>query len=289
MARYPRNTVLLLTLVIMSPVWTFSLSGQGGVSSVDPKTGEWRYLGGDPASTRCSPLDQINKDNVQNLQIAWRWEADIGPAPSSLGGTAQGNGDPELALYKSESTPIMINGVLYTAAGGQRVVAAVEAATGRTLWTWMGMDEGVRARTAPRRNAGRGVAYWTDGEEERIFVVTTGFYLVALNARTGVRVPSFGVDGAVDLMEALNVPGDHVSHIGNSSPPMVHSDTVIVPPALEEGFFPGSMRNTPGYVMAFDARAGTLKWVFHTVPKAGEFGADTWEDNSNAYTGNTGV
>ncbi len=183
----------------------------------------------------------------------------------------------------------MANGVLYESAGGQRVVAAIDAATGRQLWLWNGMDENGRDRKAPRRNAGRGVAYWTDGREERIFVITTGFYLVALDAKTGTPVSQFGVDGAVDLMKELNVDFDHVSRIGNSSPPMVYRDTVIIPPALEEGFVPSSMRNTPGYVMAFDARSGKQKWAFHTVPKNGEPGAETWEQNSNAYTGNTGV
>jgi quinoprotein glucose dehydrogenase len=257
--------------------------------SVTAKPGEWRYLNSDPMSTRYSPLDQIDKDNFKDLKIAWRWKPAIGPAPPSLGGTAQGNGDPRLAIYKSESTPIMANGVLYAAAGGQRVVAAIDATTGRQLWIWTGMDEGGRDRKAPRRNAGRGVAYWTDGKEERIFVVTTGFYLVALNAATGMPVTTFGKNGAVDLMEELHVDFDHVTRIGNSSPPMVFNDTVIVPPALEEGFIPDSMRNTPGYVMAFDARTGRQKWAFHTVPKAGEFGADTWEHESNGFTGNTGV
>ena len=173
--------------------------------SVTAKLGEWRYLNGDPMSTRYSPLDQIDKDNFKDLKVAWRWKPAIEPAPPSLGGTAQGNGDPRLAIYKSESTPIMANGALYTAAGGQRVVAAIDAATGRQLWMWTGIDEGGRDRKAPRRNAGRGVAYWTDGREERIFVVTTGFYLVALNAATGVPVTSFGKNGAVDLMEELHV------------------------------------------------------------------------------------
>jgi quinoprotein glucose dehydrogenase len=257
--------------------------------SVTPAAGEWRYLNHDPQSTRYSPLDQIDKGNFKDLKVAWRWNPAIGPAPPSLGGTAQGNGDPTLAIYRSEATPIMANGVLYTSAGGQRVVAAIDAATGRQLWMWTGMDEGGRDRKAPRRNAGRGVAYWTDGRDERIFVITTGFYLVALDARTGVPVTSFGTNGAVDLMQELNVQFDHVTRIGNSSPPMVYKDTVIIPPALEEGFVPSSMRNTPGYVMAFDARTGRQKWVFHTVPQPGEFGAKTWEDESNAYTGNTGV
>jgi quinoprotein glucose dehydrogenase len=257
--------------------------------SLAAKPGEWRYLNGDQKSTRYSSLDLINKDNFSKLQIAWRWAPNIPPAPASLGGTAQGNGDPTLAIYKSEATPVMANGVLYESIGGQRDVAAIDAATGKQLWLWQGIDEQGRDRKAPRRNAGRGVSYWTDGREERIFVVTTGFFLVALDAKTGTPVKSFGEGGAVDLMKALNVDFDHVTRIGNSSPAMIYRDTIIVPPALEEGFVPSSMRNTPGYVMAFDAKSGKQKWTFHTVPKKGEFGAETWENNANDYTGNTGV
>jgi quinoprotein glucose dehydrogenase len=264
-------------------------AAQDAAPSLAAKPGEWRYLNGDQKSTRYSPLDQVNKDNFNKLAIAWRWAPDIPPAPPSLGGTAQGNGDPVLAIYRSEATPVMAGGVLYESIGGQRHVAAIDAATGRQLWLWQGIDEQGRDRKAPRRNAGRGVSYWTDGKEERIFVVTTGFYLVALDAKSGVPVKSFGENGAVDLMKALNVDFDHVSRIGNSSPAMIYRDTVIVPPALEEGFVPSSMRNSPGYVMAFDARTGNRKWTFHTVPKKGEFGAETWEDNANDYTGNTGV
>jgi quinoprotein glucose dehydrogenase len=293
MARHPvRHIDSLLAALVVWLLWTLPGTTEQRVSapSIAPKRGEWRYLNGDPLSTRYSSLDHINKNNVKELTIAWRWTTDhFPPAPPSTGGTAQGNGDPVLALYKSEATPLMINGILYTTSGGQRIVVAIDAATGRTLWTWMGMDEGVRATSAPRRNPGRGVGYWTDGTEERIFVITTGFYLVALNAKTGVPVPAFGTNGAVDLMKELQVQFDHISHIGNSSPPMVYKDTVIVPAAGEEGFVPISMRNTPGYVMAFDARTGKQKWVFHTVPKPGELGAETWEHDSNTYTGNTGV
>jgi len=284
-------TNLLLSITFAVLAWALPAQSQARTAapSVAAKPGEWRYLNSDPLSTRYSPLDQINKDNFKDLRIAWRWKPGIAPAPPSLGGTAQGNGDPVLAMYKSEATPIMVGGVLYESAGGQRVVAAIDAATGKQLWMWEGMDEGGRDRKAPRRNAGRGVAYWTDGKEERIFVITTGFFLVALDAKTGVPVKSFGMGGAVDLMKELHVDFDHVSRIGNSSPPMVYRNTVIIPPALEEGFTPDSMRNTPGYVMAFDARTGKQKWAFHTVPKEGEFGAKTWEAKSNAYTGNTGV
>src|SRR5262249_11089134 len=161
-------------------------------------------LNADPLSTRYSPLDQINKDNFSKLKIAWRWKPPIPPAPSSLGGTAQSNGDPTLARFRSEATPIMIGGVIYESAGGQRDVAAIDAAPGKQLWLFEGIDEHGRDRKAPRRNAGRGVSYWTDGREERIFVVTTGFYLVALDAKTGTPVKSFGANGAVDLMAELH-------------------------------------------------------------------------------------
>jgi quinoprotein glucose dehydrogenase len=281
----------LIALTVLTAILAPPAHSQEAKSAltVAATPGEWRYLNGDPSSTRYSALDQINKDNFKNLKIAWRWKPAIGPAPSSLGGTAQGNGDPTLARFRNESTPIMANGVLYVSAGGQRTVAAIDPATGRQLWLWNGIDEGGRDRTAPRRNAGRGVGYWTDGREERIFVITTGFFLVALDAKTGVPVPGFGVNGTVDLMKELNVDFNHDSHIGNSSPPMVFRNTVIVPPAGEEGFNPVSMRNSPGHVMAFDARSGKQKWVFRTIPKTGEFGAETWENKSNEYSGNTGV
>jgi quinoprotein glucose dehydrogenase len=298
MARSRRAFVRLLSLFSLFPFVTFGRTLPARSQGMAPpkaqppaaaRPGEWRYLNNDLLGTRYSPLDQIDKDNFKDLKIAWRWKPDIGPAPPSLGGTAQGNGDPTLAIYRSQSTPIMVNGVLYMSAGGQRVVAAVDAVTGRQLWMWMGMDEKGRDRMAPRRNAGRGVSYWTDGKQERIFVITTGFYLVALDAKTGMPVPSFGVNGAVDLMAELNVDFDHVSRVGNSSPPTVYRNTVMIPPALEEGFHPPTMRNTPGYVMAFDAVTGKQKWVFHTIPKPGQFGAETWENASNEYTGNTGV
>src|SRR4051812_4324455 len=217
-----RSKVMVLRFLLSIPLailaWTLPAPSaeSNRAPSVAAKPGEWRYLNSDPQATRYSPLDQINRDNFKNLKIAWRWRPAIGQAPSSLGGTAQSNGDPTLAIYRSEATPIMANGILYESAGGQRVVAAIDAASGKELWLWKGMDEQGRDRKAPRRNAGRGVAYWTDGKEERIFVVTTGFFLVALDAKTGVPVKRFGVDGAVDLMKALNVDFDHVTRIGNS-------------------------------------------------------------------------
>jgi glucose dehydrogenase len=103
----------LILVLFVAMVGTLPVRGQEAKAkpSVTAKPGEWRYLNSDPMSTRYSPLDQIDKDNFKDLKIAWRWKPAIGPAPPSLGGTAQGNGDPRLAIYKSESTPIMANGV----------------------------------------------------------------------------------------------------------------------------------------------------------------------------------
>ena len=265
-----------------------AMSQQTAAPSVAAKPGEWRYLNADPQASRYAPLDQINAANFKDLKLAWRWTPNVPPAPPKLGGTAQGNGDPTLAIYKNESTPIMANGVLYTAVGGQRVVAAVDAATGKQLWMWNGIDEGGRDRKAPRRNAGRGVGYWTDGREERIFVVTTGFFLVALDARTGLPVPSFGANGVVDLMKELHVDFDHVTRIGNSSPPMVFKDTVIVPPALEEGFVPDSAQ----YPRLCDGVRCPHRQAEMGVPHRSEARRVRRRDlggRLNQYTGNTGV
>ena len=149
--------------------------------------GEWQYYGGDAGSTRYSSLDLINRDNVGELRVAWRWSArNFGPNPE----------------YNYRTTPIMVDGVLYVTAGLRRAVAAIDAATGETLWTYR-LDEGARWTNSPRLNSGRGVSYWRDGSDERIVLITAGYHLVALDARTGDPVESFGADGIVDLKLGL--------------------------------------------------------------------------------------
>src|SRR5437867_2448974 len=151
-------TNVFLSIIVAFLAWALRAESQARTDapSVAAKPGEWRYLNHDPLSTRYSPLDQINKDNFKDLKVAWRWKPAIGPAPSSLGGTAQGNGDPTLAIYRNESTPIMANGVLYTAAGGQRVVAAIDAATAGNCGC--GREWMRAAATARRRGETRGAA-----------------------------------------------------------------------------------------------------------------------------------
>jgi quinoprotein glucose dehydrogenase len=242
------------------------------VAQQGAQNGEWRVNGGDLGSTRYSPLDQINRDNVKNLRVAWTWRSD------NFGTRVES---------KSETTPLMIHGVVYFTAGDRRAVIAADAGTGETLWVWR-LDEGARFDRGVRKNH-RGVAYWSDGRQERVFTVTPGFELVALNPKTGQPVPGFGREGIVDLFKELGVNFDPLGTIGNTSPPVVSHDTVIVGPALPAGRAPRSYRNTKGDIMAFDARTGKKLWSFHTIPRAGEFGSETWLNGSAAYTGNAGL
>ena len=274
------RAALLITLSFLVITLTALAAQQGGRAGGPPAapapagpTVEWRTYGGNLANWRYSPLDQLNKDNIAGVKPVWRWKSDNFGAP------------PE---YRNESTPIMVNGSLYFTVGIQRWVAAVDAATGANKWIWH-LDEGERGRVAPRRMAGRGVAYWTNGTSERIFTITPGFMLVALDAKTGVPVADFGTNGVVDLKANLGVDLDLVNApIGNSSPPLVFDNIVVIPPALQEGSRPPSMKNVPGRIMAFDTRTGKLAWRFNTIPVKGEVGYDTWEKGSAEYTGNAG-
>ena len=262
-----RIQCLLAGLLLSLILGEFPVFGQEGASN-----GEWRSTSGDGGSTRYSPLDQVDRDNVGELEIAWIWRSDnYGSRPE----------------YKAETTPIMVNGVLYFTIADRRVVVAADAGSGETLWIWR-MDEGERFDRAPRKIS-RGVAYWTDGTEERIFTVTPGFHLVALDAESGHPVSGFGQNGVVDLFEELGFDFDPIGTIGNSSPPVISHDVVVVGPALVPGGRPPSKRNTKADVMAFDVRTGEKVWVFHTVPRPGEFGYDTWLDGSAEYTGNAGI
>jgi len=147
------------------------------------KNGEWRTYGGDLGNTKYSPLDQINASNFNTLKLAWRFHTEnLGPKPE----------------YNMEDTPLMVGGVVYTTAGARRDVVALDAATGELLWVH-NEKEGPRGAAAPRQLSGRGVAWWKDGADERIIYVTPGYRLIALDAKTGVPVPTFGKAGAVDL------------------------------------------------------------------------------------------
>jgi quinoprotein glucose dehydrogenase len=236
--------------------------------------GEWRTYGGDLGNTRYSPLDQINAENFNKLEIGWRFKTDsLGPRPE----------------YVFEATPLFVNGVVYSTAGSRRAVVALDGSTGELLWMHS-ENEGARGTTAPRQLSGRGLAYWTDGREARILYVTPGYHLIALNAKTGTPVAGFGKDGIVDLKLDDDQQIDPVTgEVGLHAAPTVAGDVVIIGAAHKSGGVPESKTNVKGYVRGFDARTGRRLWIFHTIPRPGEFGIDTWLNDSWSYTGNTGV
>ena len=218
-----------------------------------PKDTEWWTYGADLAATRYRPLDQINASNFNDLEIAWSIKTDnFGDRPE----------------YKLEGTPLMVNGVLYATAGLRRAIIALDPVTGELLWIH-GEHEGARGGAAPRQLSGRGLAYWSDGKEERILYVTPGFRLICLNAKNGIRVPTFGNNGEVDLKlddDQEIFPDLITGEIGIQSAPVVAKDTVIIGAAFREGMTPKSMRNNKGHVRGFDVRTGKRLWIFHTIP-----------------------
>jgi quinoprotein glucose dehydrogenase len=236
--------------------------------------GEWTTYGADVGHTRYAPLDQINAANFNSLEIAWRFKTDsLGPRPE----------------FKLESTPLMVNGRLFSTAGTRRTVVALDAATGELLWMHS-QHEGARGQAAPRQLSGRGLSYWSDGNEERVLYVTPGYRLVALDARTGQLVAGFGQNGIVDLKQDFDQELDLVTAaVGLHATPLVTSDVVIVGAAFETGANPRSKANVKGYIRGFDVRTGKRLWIFRTIPRRGEFGYDTWLEDSAQYTGNTGV
>jgi quinoprotein glucose dehydrogenase len=262
-------------LLVLTFAWTLPGSGQNKPNPAAQRPpGEWRSYGAEEKSTRYSPLDQITRDNVKNLQVAWTWKFDNYGTPGEV--------------VTTETTPLMVNGVLYFTAGARRTVVAADAATGQTLWVYR-PNEGERFDRAPRK-VHRGVAYWSDGRaDERIVYVTPGFNLVSLDAKTGQPSPRFGENGIVDMFRVLDDKSiDPLGRIGNSSPVVISNDVIVVGPAST----PGGRVNKANIkldVMAFDVRTGKKLWTFHTIPRKGEPGYETWLGGTAEYTGNAGV
>ncbi len=240
--------------------------------------GEWPSYAGDRRHHHYSPLDQVNAANFNTLDVAWRFKTDaLGPR----------------AEFKLEGTPLMIGGVLYATGGTRRSVVALDAGTGEIRWV-QSEREGQRAAESPRQLSGRGLSYWTDGRDERIFYVTTGYRLVALDAKTGQRVRGFGADGLVDLKEGVvfgsRQPIDPITgEIGLHATPSIAGDVVIIGSAMREGGTPKTHNNTKGLVRGYDARSGRRLWTFNTIPRPGEFGNDSWLNDSWAVNGNVGA
>ena len=260
---------LIGVVAVLVAAWAAVPHGQGGAAR-----GEWSSYGGDLGHTRYAPFDQIAAANFNDLEVAWRFKTDnLGPRPE----------------FNLQSTPLMVRGRLYSTGGTRRAVVSLDAATGELLWVHS-EDEGARAAASPRQLSGRGLAYWSDGEEERILYVTPGYRLVALDARTGSPISGFGRNGIVDLKADLDPSLDlTTAPIGLHATPTIAGNVVIVGAAFETGANPKSRRNVKGAVRGFDVRTGRRLWMFKTIPEPGEVGHETWENDSWAYTGNTGV
>ena len=267
--RGPRAAVIVLSLLGAGVSSAQTLRGTAA------DNGEWPHYGGDLGHTRYAPLDQIDASNFASLQVAWRFSvANLGPTPET----------------RFQSTPLVVDGVLYTTGGSRRAVTALNAATGEQLWVYS-LDEGERGAEAPRRLSGRGLAFWQRGADKRVVYVTPGYRLIALDAATGRPVESFGADGIVDLWDTMDQGDDwDTRQLGTHSPPTIANDVIIVPAAHTPLAPADRAKNVAGYIRGFDAVTGRHLWTFHTVPRPGEPGYETWLNGSaDTGGGNAGV
>ena len=216
----------LAPIVLVLCLATGPASAQHGTTG-----GEWRTWAGDLGATRYAPLDQIDADNFADLEVAWRFNTDnLGPGPD----------------FNLQSTPLMVDGVLYSTAGSRRSVVAIDAGTGELLWMYR-LDEGERAARSVRRGSGRGVGYWTDGAgDERIYFVTIGYQLVALDARTGHPIPNFGNDGIVDLKQHNDQDLGPTAELAWRGAPVVAKDIVLVGASSRPGHVPRAVVTPKG-------------------------------------------
>jgi len=243
-----------------------ALLGQNALAQrAAPRDTNWLSYANDISATRYSPLDQINAANFNNLELAWKFST------NSFG--------PRLDAYY-QSTPLVVKGRIYVTAGFRRDVVCLDAGTGEMLWMHT-YDEG--ERLGSRGGPGLGVGYWSDGTNERILYVTRGYNMFSLDAKTGLVDPNFGEGGRVDLRQNNDQEMDLVKGvIGLHAPPFVVRDTVVV------GAAPTAA--SKGYVRGFDVKTGKRKWIFHTIPRKGEFGYETWTTPGQAESsGNMGA
>ena len=252
--------------------------------------GEWPTYAGDLGGTKYSPLDQIDAPNFSDLEIAWRWASPDG----SLDLEALRETRPEIGIRNFKATPLMVGGTVYISTPLVQS-AAIDAGTGETRWVYD--PETYLSDPYPHAMVlsfnSRGLAYWTDGSAERLFYGTNDGYLLAVDAKTGRPVRSFGDDGRVDLMEDIpravrgTTDSRGYSWLGVASPPIVAHDVVVTPTIISD--LPITKEAPPGWVKGIDARTGETKWTFRTVPQGDDFGADSWQNESWRYSGNTNV
>ena len=265
-------------LALLLTTW---LSGGPAFGQSATADSSWSYYGSDPANTKYSPLSQIDASNVQRLEVAWTWTS-VDEEVREENQIIRERGS--FRSYAYEVTPLMANGVLYTTTSlGQ--IAAIDPASGETLWSYDPVLY-VDGRPAVHGFMTRGLAYWTDGTEERLLYAAGRTYLLSIDAKTGRPDPNFARGGRIDLKQGLGRTIDP-SLYAVSSPPLVVGDVVVVGSAMTEGT--DYREAPPGHVRGFNVRSGELQWIFHTVPQPGEFGADTWQADAWTVTGGTNV
>ena len=275
------------TSLLACMAWlTVAMSPAAASAQYGATDGEWRSYAGDPGSTKYSPLDQIDATNFGELHIAWRWESADGALDlDSLREQRSG-----ISIRGLQVTPLMVDGTLYLSTAMYQA-AAIDAGSGATVWVY---DPQVYLGGQPTHGYGsRGVAYWTDGQDERIFWGTSEGYLLAVDAKTGQPALDFGNNGRVDLTEGIpratrgdtNYQGRNL--LGVKSPPVVLRDVVVAPTIISD--YVVRKEAPPGWLKGVDARTGDTKWIFRTVPQADDFGVDTWLNESWRYSGNVNV
>ncbi len=276
----------LLLLVMFYAPKTSSAQGPG------IKQGQWTFLGGDAWHTRYTDSEQINRSNFSNLKVAWRFNA------SSFGPST------------SRATPSYIDGKLITVTGERRHVIALNPANGELLWSFTEPNT-FRYEYSMRKGYGKGIAYAEVDGRGVVFITTPGFFLHALDAKTGrplenwgkgIDLEGFPKSGTVDLVwdliqgwgpwEEWGKPYDpyqgiplKLGYITSSSPPIVVNDVVVVGNSAEQGYNQTRKEMVPGDILAYDARTGKLKWKFHVIPRPGEVGHETWENDAWKWTG----
>ncbi len=246
------------------------------------KADQWFTLGSDYAHTRFTPAAEITADNFDELEVVWEWD---GASFDAVSG---------------RSTPSLIEGVLYTVAGYKRHVVAIDPKSGDTIWTYREPDT-PRAEYSMRADYGKGVAYAEVDGRGVIYIVSPGFFLTALDARTGrplegfgnpVPIEGFPETGVVDLLADLGHPYDpyegiplETGYITSSSPPIVVNDTIVIGNSAEQGYLQARVENVPGDILAYDKASGEFKWKFNVIPRPGEYGHETWENDAWQWTG----
>jgi len=260
---------VVCTLVIMVLFGSIPILPQDGATG-----GQWPTYGGDHGSTKYSSLDQINGETVKNLKVVWQWNSPDNEI------VTEHRADLPILPFSFKATPIMVEGVLYIKTSMSQA-AAIDAKTGETLWVF---DPGTWEGQSPANTGfnSRGVAYWSDGLNSRIFLPTGDAYLYALDARTGRPVADFGADGAIDATQGLRRPIPRRDYQLMSAP-IVVGDVVVIGSVVFDG--PRYQLAPPGDIRGFDVRTGEELWEFHTIPQPGEFGNDTWENDSWRDTG----